>query len=142
MAAAAAVRYFFIHHLLISVVYNDTAKSVPIASRNRVNCGYDIHIEYLRKNGKSPHGENMDKKYPLVLSTCELNIHLPVSDPFCLGPRRRDRRPGIVGPEMARVAAHQRLLHVGIGPLSESVQAPCNLNRPCGRAQEVARSRL
>jgi hypothetical protein len=49
---------------------------------------YNIDIEYLWKNGKRPH-ENMGKKYPLVRSTCKLNIHLPVSDPFCLGPRRR-----------------------------------------------------
>lgn len=77
----------------------------------------------------------MGKKYPPVLSTCELNIHMQVSDPFYIGPRRRDRRLGIVGPEITRVAAHQCLLHVGIGPLPEPVQALCNLNRPCGRAQ-------
>jgi hypothetical protein len=61
-----------------------SARSVPIASRNSVNYGYDINIKYLRKNGKRPHEKYMGKKYPLVLSTCELNIHLTVSDFFVL----------------------------------------------------------
>jgi hypothetical protein len=61
IAAAAAVCYFFIQRLLICAIHNNTAKSVPIALRESVTCGYEMNIEYLRKNGKRLHRENMGK---------------------------------------------------------------------------------
>ena len=83
--------------------------------------------------------EETGKKYPAEISICSYNIHPPALRPFSLCPRRRDRRPGIVGPVMAWITAHELPFYVGIGPLPEPVQAPCNLNRPSGRAQEVER---
>jgi hypothetical protein len=44
VAAAAAESYFFIHNLLIRLTRNNTAKSVPLASCNRVNIIYEINI--------------------------------------------------------------------------------------------------